>query len=93
MSKNHRIPVGIEVDAHVLVMETVEEHVLLHHPIPELLYLPHLVIILTVHPALQLADRLLPVPDLLLDPLVDRLVLRLPGRRLRVAPGVKRLDI
>ena len=79
------MPVCIEVDAHVLVVEAVEEHVLLHHPVPELLNLPHLVVILTVHPALQLTDRLLPVPDLLLDPLIDCLVLRLPGRGLRVA--------
>ena len=59
-------------------MEAVEEHILLHHPVPELLNLPHLVIILTVHPALQLTDRLLPVSDLLLDPLIDCLVLS-PG--------------
>ena len=68
LHKYQHLPVSIEVDTHALVVERVEEHVLLHHPVPQFFYfsclqtliiklkyefrLFHLIIILRVHPGL-----------------------------------------
>ena len=71
------------------MVDSIEEHVLLHHPLPELLQLPGLVIVLAVHPVLQVHAGLLPVRDLLVDPLIDDLVLRLSCHDLTITPLVQ----
>ena len=89
------------------MVDSIEEHVFLHHPFPELLQLPGLVVVLAVHPVLEVdaglkkkqskklsrtqqkRSCLLPVRDLLVDPLVDDPVLGLPSLDLAVTPLVQ----
>ena len=88
------------------MVDSIEEHVFLHHPFSELLQLPGLVVVLAVHPVLEVdaglkktikiitriqqkSSCLLPVRDLLVDPLVDDPVLGLPSLDLAVTPLVQ----
>ena len=68
-------PVGVEVDGVALVGQVPEELVLAHQLRPEVVDLLYAVVVLLVHPRLEVADGGLAVAHLLVQHVVQPLVL------------------
>ena len=81
--------VGVEVNAQGLARQGSEVGVLLHHLGLQVADVVNPLLVLGVCPGCQLRDGVLPVSDLLVDSVAQRLVLGVPGGGLGVSSGVQ----
>merc|ERR1719225_697722 len=82
-------PVGVEADAQSLAIEGLQESILPLNPGLKILNVRNAVRVVGIHPVLQVLVGVLPIGDLLADPLVESGVLGSPGSGLVIGPLVQ----